>query len=42
MSSAEMQMVGTFLLGSGVLFFIVTQILLNIWERGYRAETRKM
>ena len=42
MSSAEMQAVGTILLGSGVLLFVVSQILLNIWERAYRAETRRM
>ncbi len=39
MSAFSMQLTGTFLVGGGLLFFILTQILLNKWERAYRSET---
>ncbi len=39
MSAFTMQLTGAFLVGGGLLFFILTQILLNKWERAYRSET---
>ena len=37
-----MQILGYTLLGSGVVFFIVSQILLNRWQQSYEAEIGQM
>lgn len=38
MSALAMELTGVFLLAGGVLFFIVSQILLNRWAAGYMSE----
>jgi len=42
MSAMTMQILGYTLLGSGVVFFIVSQILLNRWQQSYEAEIGQM
>lgn len=42
MSAMIMQILGYILLGVGVVFFIVSQILLNRWQQSYEAEIGQM
>lgn len=42
MNAMTMQILGYTLLGSGVVFFIVSQILLNRWQQSYEAEIGQM
>ncbi|MDO4416950.1 MAG: hypothetical protein Q4C02_01575 [Eubacteriales bacterium] len=42
MSAMIMQILGYILLGGGVVFFIVSQILLNRWQQSYEAEIGQM
>ena len=42
MSAIIMQILGYILLGGGVVFFIVSQILLNRWQQSYEAEIGQM
>lgn len=38
MSAFGMQITGYTLIGTGILFFLVTQLLLNRWLQAYEAE----
>ena len=38
--SIEMSISGYALIGTGIVFFIVTQVLLNRWVKAYNAEQR--
>ena len=40
MSAIEMSISGYALIGTGIVFFIVTQVLLNRWVKAYNAEQR--
>lgn len=40
MSAFEMSLTGYAMIAAGVVFFIVTQILLNRWVQAYEAEQR--
>lgn len=40
MSAIEMSISGYALIGTGIVFFIVTQVLLNRWVQAYNAEQR--
>jgi hypothetical protein len=42
MSAMTMQILGYTMLGTGVAFFIITQILLNRWQKSYEAELEHM
>jgi hypothetical protein len=42
MSAMTMQILGYTMLGAGVAFFIITQILLNRWQKSYEAELEHM
>ncbi len=42
MSALEMQVTGGLLLVGGVVFFIVSQLLLNTWYKSYNAEMQRM
>ena len=37
MSAMTMQILGYTMLGTGVAFFIITQIMLNKWKQSYEA-----
>lgn len=39
MSAFSMQLLGSILIGAGVLFFLFSQILLSKWARGFRSES---
>lgn len=40
MSASVMSLTGYILIGTGVVFFILTQWVLNRWVRAYEAEQR--
>lgn len=42
MNAAQMQAAGAVLLGLGVVFFTVSQVILNRWHRSYDAEISRM
>lgn len=41
MSAFSMSLTGYCMIGTGIVFFIVTQILLNRWLQAYEAEQRE-